>query len=173
LARERATALGINSFLVATTTGASGARAAQLIEGKNLIVVTHSTGFRQPDVQELTHENRAIIEKASAKIFTGAHIFGGVNRAIRLKLDTYQVDEIIAYTLRIFGQGMKVALEIAMMSADAGLVRTDKPVVCIAGTNRGADTAMVLVPSHTQTFFDIKVVELICMPAPFHPGFSS
>jgi hypothetical protein len=82
------------------------------------------------------------------------------------------VDEIIANTLRIFGQGMKVAFEIAMMAADAGLVRTDTPVICITGTNAGADTALVLMPAHAQKFFDIGVLEIICMPASRHPDFS-
>lgn len=170
LARERAQLLGIHTILVASTRGNTGALAARMLSGFDVIVITHSTGFRKSNVQELTDENRKIIEDNRARIFTGVHIFGGINRAIRLKYDTYQVDEIIANTLRIFGQGMKVAFEIAMMAADAGLVRTDTPVVCITGTNVGADTAIVAIPAHAQTFFDLKVLEIVCMPAPQHPG---
>ena len=169
LARERAKKLGIRTILVASTTGKTGARAAQMLTDFECIVISHSTGFRKPDVQELTDENRKIIEEASARIFTGAHVFGGINRAIRLKYDTYQIDEIIANTLRIFGQGMKVAFEMAVMAADAGLVRTDTPIICVSGTNIGADTAIALIPTHTQTFFDLKVLEIICMPSPSHP----
>lgn len=172
LARERASKLGIRTILVASTSGGTGAIAAKMLEGFDVIVISHSTGFRKPDVQELTEENRKVIVDNHARIFTGAHIFGGINRAIRLKYETYQVDEIIANTLRIFGQGMKVAFEIAMMAADAGLVRTDTPVVCITGTNVGADTAIALLPSHAQTFFDVGVIEVICMPAPRHPEFT-
>jgi uncharacterized protein len=172
LARSRAAALGIRNILVASTSGATGVRAAQMLAGFEVIVISHSTGFRQPDCQELTETNRKGIENASAKILTSVHVFGGINRAIRLKYETYQVDEIIANTLRIFGQGMKVAFEIAMMAADAGLIRTDEPVVCISGTNIGADTAIAVVPTHAQTFFNIKILEIICMPAPAHPGYS-
>ena len=168
LARERALILGIGTILVASTSGKTGAIAAKMLTSFELIVFSHSTGFRKPDVQELTDENRKIIEAASARIFTGAHVFGGINRAIRLKYNTYQVDEIIANTLRIFGQGMKVAFEIAVMAADAGIVRTDTPIICITGTNEGADTAIALIPTHTQTFFDLKVLEIICMPSPSH-----
>jgi hypothetical protein len=170
LAGKRALELGVRTILVASTSGATGAQAAQMLKGFDVIVISHSTGFRNPDKQELTENNRKIIEGASAKILTGVHVFGGVNRAIRLKFETYQVDEIIANTLRIFGQGMKVAFEIAMMAADAGLVLTDKPIVCISGTNIGADTATVIIPTHAQTFFDIKMLEIICMPVPGHPG---
>lgn len=172
LARNRAAAMKIQKILVASTTGATAARAVQMLTGFDVIVVSHSTGFRQPDRQELTDANRRIIEGASARILTGAHVFGGINRAIRLKFETMETDEIIANTLRIFGQGMKVVFEIAMMAADAGLVRTDEPVVCITGTNIGADTAVVVIPTHTQTFFNLKVLEIICLPAPAHPGYS-
>ena len=58
-----------------------------------------------------------------------------------------------------------------MMAADAGLARTDTPVITITGTNEGADTALVVMPTHAQTFFDIKVAEIICLPSPGHPKF--
>jgi len=162
IAKARADELGIKTILVATTSGETGARAAEFFEGYNLVVVTHSTGFREPNEQELREENRAAIERAGAKILTCQHAFGGVGRAVRKKLGTYELEEIIAYTLRIFGEGMKVVCEIALMAADAGLVRTDEEVVAIAGTGRGADTAVVLVPANAQTFFDMRILEILC-----------
>jgi len=164
IAKARADELGIKTILVATTTGETGARAAEFFQGYNLVVVTHSTGLREPNEQELIEENRAAIERAGAKILTCQHAFGGVGRAVRKKLGTYELEEIIAYTLRIFGEGVKVACEIALMAADAGLVRTDEEVVAIAGTGRGADTAVVLVPTNAQTFFDMRILEVICKP---------
>jgi hypothetical protein len=88
---------------------------------------------------------------------------------VRKKLGTYEIDEIIAYTLRTFCEGMKVAVEMALMATDAGLVRTDEPVIAVAGTGRGADTAIVLKPTNAQTFFDMEFLEFICMPSPGHP----
>ncbi len=164
IAKARADELGIKTILVATTTGETGARAAEFFKGYDLVAVTHSTGFREPNEQELKEENRAAIEGAGARILTCQHAFGGVGRAVRKKLGTYELGEIIAYTLRIFGQGMKVACEIALMAADAGLVRTDEEVIAIAGTGRGADTAVVLVPANTQTFFDLRILEILCKP---------
>ncbi|MGB5933390.1 MAG: pyruvate kinase alpha/beta domain-containing protein, partial [Anaerolineae bacterium] len=143
IAKARADELGIKTILVATTGGETGARAAEFFEGYNLVVVTHSTGFREPNEQELREENRAAIERAGAKMLTCQHAFGGVGRAVRKKLGTYELEEIIAYTLRIFGEGMKVVCEMALMAADAGLVRTDEEVIAIAGTGRGADTAVI------------------------------
>ena len=169
LAQSRAKALGISKVLVATTSGATGARATEVLRGLEIVVVTHSTGFKAPDSQELSEANRAAIEAAGAQLLTCQHAFGGVGRAVRRKLSTYQVDEIMAYTLRTFCEGVKVAAEISLMAADAGLARTDEPVIAIAGTGRGADTAVILKPANAQDFFDLQFLEIICMPAPGHP----
>ncbi|MCE5209322.1 MAG: hypothetical protein LLG42_13545 [Chloroflexi bacterium] len=172
LAYNRAAEIVVRSVVVATTTGATGVLAAEKFSGYNLVAVSHSTGFGGPDLQEMIPENRQKIEFTGGKVLTTTHAFGGVNRAIRRKLNTYQVDEIIAFTLRNFGDGMKVAAEIALMAADAGLIRVDEPVMTISGTGGGADTAVILLPSNAQNFFDLRFIEIICMPAPRHPLFS-
>ena len=164
IANERAGQLGLRQVLVATTGGDTGRRAAELFAVRDLVVVTHSTGLSEPNVQELTEENRAAILAHGARLLTCQHAFGGVNRAVRRKLNTYELDEIIAYTLRLFGEGMKVACEITLMAADAGLIRTDEPVLAIAGTGRGADTAVVLRAANAQDFFDLRINEILCKP---------
>ncbi|MBC8447696.1 MAG: hypothetical protein H8D78_08105 [Chloroflexi bacterium] len=164
LAKKRAEELGIKTILVASTRGETGAKACEAFRGYDVVVVTHSTGFKEPNYQELTEENRAAIEAAGGKVLTCQHAFGGVGRAVRRKLRTYQLEEFIAYTLRIFGEGMKVVVEIALMAADAGLARTDEPVIAIAGTGKGADTAVVLKPANAQSFFDLQVLEVLCKP---------
>ena len=164
VAKQRADELGVSTILVATTQGDTGAQAAQLFQGYDVIVVTHSAGFKGANIQELTEENRVVIESAGGKILTCQHAFGGVGRAVRRKWDTYQLDEIIAQTFRTFGQGVKVCAEIALMAADAGLVRTGEPCIAIAGTGRGADTAAVLIPVNAQDFFDLKIMEILAKP---------
>lgn len=164
LAKQRADERGIRQILVATTSGATGAKAAELYQGYQLVVVTHATGFSGKDEQELAREHREKIEALGAKVLTCQHALGGVNRAVRFKLKTYQTDEIIAYTLRTMGQGFKVCLEIALMAADAGLVSVKREVVSIGGTGQGADTAVVLTPANAHDFFDLKVHEVICKP---------
>jgi hypothetical protein len=170
LVRARAAVLGVQRVLVASTRGGTGVQAVQTLQGLEVVVVTHSTGFHEPNLQELTPENRAAIEAGGGTILTAQHAFGGVGRAVRKKLNTYQVDEIMAHTLRTFCEGIKVAAEIALMAADAGLVRTDQPVISVAGTGGGADTAAIVQPSNAQTFFDLRFLELVCMPAPGHPA---
>jgi len=164
IARARAEELSIRTILVASTSGATGVRARQVFDGYNVVVVTHSYGFRDPDATELLPEHRSAMGDAGVTILTCGHAFAGISRAVRKKLGTYEVAEIAAFTLRIFGEGMKVAAEIACMAADAGLARTDELVLSIGGTGRGADTAVVLRPANTERFFDMKIEEILCMP---------
>jgi len=164
LAKARAEELGIKSIIVATTLGDTGRKVAEMFSGYNVVAVTHVTGSRGANEQELTEENRAAIEVAGGRVLTTTHAFGGIGRAVRKRLNTYQVDEIVAYTLRNFCEGMKVVCEIALMAADAGLVRTDEEAVVISGTGRGADTAVVLLPANTHDFFNLRVLEILCKP---------
>lgn len=165
---RRAASLSLDQVLVPTCSGRTALEALDVLpSGLRIVAVTHVTGFRQPDHQELDPGVRRDLESRGVAVFTGQHAFGGVGRAVRNKMDTYQVDEIMANTLRIFGHGTKVAVELALMAADAGLVRTDRDVIAAGGTGRGVDTALVLRPANSFRFFDLKVRELICKPAGF------
>jgi len=164
IARQRAEELGIKNIVVASTRGDTAVRAINALQGLRVIVVSHVTGMRGPNTQEFTEENRKIVESQGGIILTTAHAFSGLSAAMRNKYNTYVLGMIIADTLRIFGQGTKAACEIALMAADAGLVRTDEDVISIAGTGRGADTAVVLRPVNTRNFFDLKVKEILCKP---------
>ena len=164
IAQRRAIELGINTVLVASTRGDTGVQAAGMFSDRDLVVVAHSTGFVGRNRQQLTDANRAAIEAAGATVLICQHAFGGVNRAVRKKLGTYLTDEIIAYTLRTFGEGMKVCVEIALMAADAGLASVGEPCIAVAGTGRGADTAILLVPANAQEFFDLRVMEILAKP---------
>ena len=164
VAKRRAEELGIKTIVVASTSGETGVKAVKAFASYKVVIVTHTAGRQAPGVQELTPQNRAEILEKGGAILTATQAFGGVGRAVRRKFNTYQVDEIIAQTLRVFGQGTKVACEIALMAADAGLIRTDEEIISIGGTGKGADTALILRPAHTHDFFELSVKEVLCKP---------
>jgi len=164
IAGKRAEELGIKTVLVASTRGDTAVRAVKAFPGLRVICVTHSTGLREPDTQEFTDENRKIVEGQGGIVYTATHTFAGVSRAVRDKTSTTALGDLIAHILRIFGEGMKVVCEIAMMAADGGLVRTDEEVIVIAGTGKGADTAVVLTPVNSQNFFDLRIKEILGKP---------
>ena len=148
----------------ASTGGSTAIEAMDIFKDYNPIIVTHSTGFYNPNEQEMPDETRKELENLGAKVLTCLHSFGGIGRAVRKQLNTYELDDIIANTLRIMGEGMKVGCEITLMAADAGLIKTTAETVSISGTGRGADTALVLKPANTQNFFDLKIKEILCKP---------
>ncbi len=161
---KRAEELNVQNIIVASTSGKTGVMAASLFRSRNLVIVSHSTGFVRPDFQQFQPDLRQKIEEAGAKILTCQHALGGVGRAVRKKLGTYELEEIIAYTLRIFGEGTKVAVECALMAADAGLISTKEPCISIGGTSNGSDAALLLLPAHAQNFFDLKIAEVLAKP---------
>ena len=165
LAYDRAKTLGINQILIASHTGTTAIKAADVFKNQHLIVLTHSTGFREVGKQQIESDIRSKLEsRPNVDVLTTTHAFGGVGRAVRIKLGTYQVDEIIAHTLRTFSQGVKVGCELTIMAADAGLIDMEQEVITIGGTGAGADTALVLKPAHAQNYLDLKVLEIICKP---------
>jgi len=164
IARRRAEELGINTILVASTRGDTAVKAMEAFSGFRVIAVTHVSGFHAPNSQEFTEDNRKIVESKGGIILTTTHAFGGLSRAMRKQFNTYVIGDIVANTLRILGQGMKVVCEITLMATDSGLVRTDEDVIAIAGTGQGADTAVVLRPVNAERFFDLKVREILCKP---------
>ena len=167
LVHEWADMLDIQTVLVASASGMTGVKAVELLKNHRVIVLTHSTGFRRENEQELTSENRERIENSGGTILTCQHALAGISRAVRFKFKTYEIDEIVANALRTLGQGLKVTVELCLMAADAGLVRTDEDVISVGGTGQGADTAAVIQPANVSRFFDLKVRGILCKPWEF------
>jgi hypothetical protein len=166
LALETALEMGINYIAAATCTGQTVKKILELKPKEiNIIAVTHHVGFAGPGVDEMPPEVRAELNECGVKILTTTHLFAGVDRAIRNQFGGVYPAEIMAQTLRIFGQGVKVAVEAAVMALDAGLIPFGEDVISIGGTAEGVDAAIVIRPAHSNHFFKTEVKEIICMPA--------
>jgi uncharacterized protein len=164
LVAARARELGIQKVLVPSATGSTALAAAAVLTGLRLVVITQEAGFVKPGQQEFPLETRQALEAKGIAVHTVTHAFGGLSRAMRKKFNTHVIGDIIANTLRIFGPGMKVAVEITLMAADCGAVRTDETVIAMGGADNGLDTAIVCRPVNAQRFFDLKVQEILCKP---------
>jgi uncharacterized protein len=89
----------------------------------------------------------------------------GIGAAFR---DRYKFsdEQVVADTLRMFGHGIKVCVEMVAMASDAGLI-PPADIVAIAGTQKGADTAAIIKADSSNRFFDIKVREILAKPFEF------
>ncbi len=162
LVLEKAKELNINDIVIASNTGETIKEF--LNTGKNIVCVTHQVGFVKPGEDEMMQETRKTLTKEGVRIFTSTHLFRGIDRAISKAGGGWSTAEIISNTFRIFGQGTKVAVEVAVMALDAGLIPYGREIIAVGGTARGADTAIVILPEHSHDFFKTKVIDFICKP---------
>jgi hypothetical protein len=167
LARDGAVSRGIGYVLVASTFGETGLAAARMLKGTGLklIVVSHSAGFREAGKQTFDEGSRREIEALGGTVYTGTMVLHGINNALREK-SGFSPAQVVADSLRIMGQGTKVAIEITAMCADAGLIPCED-VVAVAGSGRGADTAAVIKANNSNRFFDIRLREYLAKPRVF------
>lgn len=155
---------GVDQVVVASTYGDTGLAVARLLRDSDvkLVVVTHNVGFSEPGFLEMTAETRAEIEALGAVVHTGTMAFRNIGTAIRQK-QGYSQQDLVANTLRLFGQGIKVCVEIVLMAADAGLI-TQADVLAVAGTARGADSVALIAPQSSNELYDLKVRDILVKP---------
>ncbi len=162
---KRAAEGDIKKVVVATSSGETGLRVVKAFSGKGITVVpvTLNAGSEYSGSKEW-EQNKKEFEKLGVRYIQGIQAFSGVERAIKERWNTAGPVMILSDALRIPGEGFKVAIEVAIMAADAGAVSPNELVLSIAGTSRGADTALVVRPAYSTKFFDLAVREIVCKP---------
>lgn len=166
LAFERGKELGLNEVVVASSKGHTAYKALEIFNGFQITVVTYHSGFKEPFKCVMSDDVRKDLDSKISKIVAASHALSGIERSVAQKHSGIYPVLLIADTLRLLGQGTKVAVEVAVMAADAGaLSGTD--IISIGGTGRGADTALVVKPAHQNNFFDLRIREVICKPRIF------
>jgi hypothetical protein len=164
---ERRAELGIEHVVVASGSGATALKLWEALEGTGttLVSVPEHAGFGGGDAPSLSDEQRRALEERGIAVLVCSHALSGVARSITRKFGGVSHVEIIAYTLRLFGgEGLKVAVEVAVMAADAGLVPTDREIIAVGGSGGGADCAIVLKAAHMNSFFDLEIREVLAKP---------
>ncbi len=168
LAYEKA--LELNSDIVlATTSGNTALRFADFLADKNfsgkVVVVSHAYGSKTKGENAMSEEIRQELQKKGFIIVTAAHALSGTERGLSSVFKGIYPAEIIAYALRMLSQGVKVCVEISLMACDAGTITYKKPVVCIGGTGRNADTACVITPTYSASMLETKINDILCKPS--------
>jgi hypothetical protein len=159
----------IKHVVVASDSGKTGLKAVRKLKGlgAKIVVVTEMCGSENEGEDTMAPETEEQLLDAGAKVLRGTHALSGVERSINKKIGGSSRVETISEALRsLFGQGMKVAVEITIMAADNGAIPCgrDAEVVAIGGTEWGSDTAVVVRPAHSNGFFNLRVREIIAIP---------
>jgi len=154
---------GLGHIVVASVTGDTALLLAEKTELK-VVCVTHVYGFKEPGANQMEDSVRQRLEQKGVAVLTTTHVLSGVERGISNYKGGMYPAEIMSNTLRFFGQGLKVCVEVAIMALDAGLVPFGEDIVAIGGTGRGADTAVVIRPAHANEVFQTSIRQVICKP---------
>ena len=140
--KKKAEKQGINDVVIASTTGFTAKKAVDVFKGmgvKLTFVGTSKNRFPGDLTEELKEK--------------------GYNVCFSHEV-SYDYPHLIQTAYRRLSEGVKVAVEIAMIAAQEGYVSTDKEVVSMGKW----DTALIIKPSTSDRFSELKVVELICKP---------
>lgn len=165
---ERARELEIEHLVVASSSGETGLLLLEKAREKrysgNIVVVTYHAGFGGGDEWSLSPSKEEALRKHGAVVVRSLHALSGVSRSFRERFGGLSIPEVIAESFRRISEGFKVAVEVTLMAADAGAIPTTSDVIALGGKGRGVDTAILLRPAHQNSFFQLKVKEILCLP---------
>lgn len=166
---SRAKELGLTKIIVASTSGETALKFYNEMKGSGLqlIVVSHVVGFTKPGIWEFKKDIAEHLTGEGVRIVTGTHVLSGLERAISRSAKVgggSRTDAVAESLRRNLAVGLKVAIECTLIAADQGSVDVEEEIVAVGGTMSGADTVCVIRPSHTASFFDLQVREIVAMP---------
>jgi len=162
----RARELGITTYVVASSSGKTAEMLYEAIDPnkESIVAVSYMVGLRERGVDQMGEAMRTKLAQKGIKVLTTSHALSGVGKGITNKFGYLSPQELMANTLKLMGQGTKVALEISVMASDAGLIPMDQEVMALGGSKKGADTACVVTPAHSNEVFNFKFHEIVCKP---------
>jgi uncharacterized protein len=164
---KKAVSQGISKdVVVASTSGRNADTFFKALKGtdSNLVIVTHSANFKEENRDEFDPRVRQMLKENSVPVYTGTILTHSLEKSVMEKFGGNTTGMIIAGTLRRFGEGAKVCIEIVMEACDAGLVPEGAEVLAAAGTGHGSDTVMLIKSRPSKRFLDLEVLEILAMP---------
>lgn len=141
LAGERASKLEIENIVVASTRGFTAEKAFEAF-GNDFILTIVGIGSRRFD-----RHLRGRLEERGHNVCFSEEV-------------AYDYPDPVVSAYRRFCEGVKVAVEIAIIAAEEGFVSSDEEVVSIGKW----DTAMIIKPAKSDNFSGLRVKELVCKP---------
>lgn len=144
---ERLKEIRVEKIVVASTSGETAVKLCRALNSKAKVIAISYEKMKGENIEELRKYGAEIIE------------------------DTYiTFDKKVRDTLYTLGQGFKVAVEVALISVDKGLAKEGEEVIAIGGTDKGADTAIVVKAASSEGMIGsdprkrLEVREIIALP---------
>lgn len=159
---------GIRNIVIASKTGYTidiflDTFAREGVEAR-FVSVSHCYGDLGPGQCELTDDKRRELTGRGVRVITATHALSGAERGIAKRYGGLTPAILMADTLKMLGQGMKVGVEISLMAMDNGAIPYGEEIIAVGGCSHGADYAISLIPGHSNDLFETKVIDIICKP---------
>jgi len=142
LVKEKTKKLGIKNVVVASTRGFTAEKAFEIFKETDITLTVVGIGM-----ESFPSDLLGKLEEE------------GHNVCFSRETD-YEYPDLVKSAYRRFCEGVKVAVEIAMIAAQKGLVSTEEDVVSVGKW----DTALIVKPSTSDKFSELRIRELICKP---------
>jgi hypothetical protein len=148
--------------VVASTHGYTAQRAKDILGDLDIEVIAVSICASYDEKGwTMSQKERRALEDMGITVLTTMHSLGDdVNEAFAGDAP----NRIVRETLYRFCQGMKVAVEVALMAADAGVIDMTKEIISVGGTGGGADTAIVIKPAFARKVKELEIREILAKP---------
>ncbi|MFX1275966.1 MAG: hypothetical protein ACFFBP_09330 [Promethearchaeota archaeon] len=169
IAKKYAEQLKIKDIVLASTTGTVAEKVLEYFDPNeyNLVIITHAYYFTGSKLrQEFPEDKLEILRSKGLKLHSSTHAMSGIERGIRINKEAWQFVDLLAKMIGWqFCQGVKVCIEIACTTCDAGLIPDlERDIICVGGTGRGADTVCLIKPAPTSEFKNLRVKAILCKP---------
>lgn len=148
---QRMKKTGPKTVVVASTSGATGKEFAESLTGRaRVVAISH---------REMEPQLKARIRELG----------GTAMDRTNTPLSTADMNDV-KNTLKILGQGFKVAVEVAVIATEMKLIKPYVDILAVGGSGKGADTAIVVRSTTTNEMFSedpskkLEVREIVAIP---------
>ena len=181
LAIQRTYELNVKKLVVASETGLSALKTADMLRGSgiDLIVVTSAAGTKIEKTiigdLKIGIPDKKIwnqLEEKGAKIVRATDPLYNIGAALEQK-SVPTLATLIRFCLRIISSGTAVCVTAILMATDNGVLSEGEEVVAVAGSWIGLDTALVARAANSVNLLKagaMQIREIICKPR--NPAYS-
>jgi len=164
---------GIRHVVVASHSGRTALAFAERLKGKAEVICVSGRPARRDrgrDWPSITLENRRRLEELGVVVLDRIPYALESTVLQESRWNIASADKVVVETLYMFGQGMKVAVQVVLTATSSGYLEPYQDVIGVGGTRRGADTAIVMKASYTTRIFSEnpehrpEIREIITMP---------
>ena len=171
---RRLEAGGVRKVIVASTSGETALKFAHSLQHKGELVCVSEAPYRHEAWGEkwpcLQEGYKQELKKLGAVIIDQAPYVFHSSVLERSLWGSLSPEQLVKETLYSFGQGLKVAVEVALIAVSCGSIAPYEDVIGVGGSGKGADTAIVLRATYPATMFTketnkrLEIKEIIAMP---------